>query len=324
MGYSALVSAADATALMPADQRMEIIEGVMDNSFILKHGRRLRNLTKAETTLKVSSELAVTYWVDRPSGENHGGLIETSTSAWEDVIMYVGKLASIVVLDQDTLDDSDVSIFEKVRDQITADIPAKIDAAALAGTNAPTGWPVGGIATHASGAGNTVALGLGADMYDDLLGETAAGTAGLFGMVEADGYEITACAGAVSMKSKLRGLRDSNGNPIFNKVPGQGMAYELDGAPCEFPKHVGFPAATIHLIAGDFSNAVWAMRKDLEFKVMTEGVVNDAAGNIIVNLGQEDCVAIRAIMRVGFALPNPANKLQTTKASRSAFGTLTV
>jgi HK97 family phage major capsid protein len=324
MGYSDLVSTADALALMPADQRMEIIEGVMDASFLFKHGRKLRNLTKAETTLKVSSELAVTYWVDKPSGENHGGLIETSTSAWEDVIMYVGKLASIVVLDQDTIDDSDVAIFDKVKAQIVADIPAKVDAAALAGTNAPTGWPVGGIVTHATSAANNVALGTGADLYDDLLGETSAGVNGVFGKVEADGFDVTACAGAVSMKSKLRGLRDSNGNPIFNKVPGQGMAYELDGAPCEFPKHGGFPAASAHLIVGDWSNAVWAIRKDLEFKLLTEGVVNDAAGNIIVNLSQEDCVAVRAIMRVGFALPNPANKLQTTKASRSPFGVLTV
>jgi HK97 family phage major capsid protein len=183
---------------------------------------------------------------------------------------------------------------------------------------------VGGIVTHATSAANNVAIGTGADMYDDLLGETSAGVTGVFGRVEADGYEVSAACAAMGMKSKMRGLRDSNGNPIFNKVPGQGMAYELDGAPCEFPKHGGFPAAADWLICGDFSNAVWAMRKELEFKVMTEGVVNDAAGNIIVNLGQEDCVAIRAIMRIGFALPNPINKLQPTKASRSPFGVLTV
>lgn len=324
MGYSDLLSTADALSLMPAEQRMEIIEGVMDNSFLFKYGRRLRNLTKSQATLKVSSELAVTYWVDAPSGENHGGLIETSTTAWEDVIMYVGKLASIVVLDQDTIDDSEIDVFQKVKDQITADIPAKVDAAALAGTNAPTGWPTGGIVTHATSASNNVALGTGADLYDDVLGETSTGVTGVFGKVEADGYEVSACVGAVSMKSKLRGLRDSNGNPIFNKTPGSGMGYELDGAPIVFPKHGGYPAASAHLIVGDFTNAVWAMRKELEFTVITSGPIIDGAGNIVVNLAQEDAVALKAVMRVGFALPNPANKLQTTKASRSPFGVLTV
>jgi len=66
------------------------------------------------------------------------------------------------------------------------------------------------------------------------------------------------------------------------------------------------------------------MRKELEMKVLTEGVVNDASGNIIVNLSQQDCVALRFIMRLGFALPNPINQTQTTKASRSPFGVLTV
>jgi HK97 family phage major capsid protein len=322
--YDALLSTADALALMPSEQRMEIVEAVKDNCFLMKHGRQLRNLTKASATLKVESELAVTYWVDAPTGESHTSLIETSTAAWADVVMYVGKLASIVVIDQDSIDDSDVDLFAKVKNQIAADIPAKIDGAALAGTNAPTGWPIGGIVTHATGAGNNVALGTGADLYDDVLGETAAGVSGVFGLIEADGYEVSAVAGAVSLKSKLRSLRDSNGNPIFNKLPGQGMAYELDGAPCEFPKHGGFPAAAAHLIAGDWNMAVWAMRKDLEFKVLTEGVVNDAAGNIVVNLGQEDCVAIRAIMRIGFALPNPVNQIQPLEANRSPFGVLTV
>ncbi len=324
MAYNTLLSTADALATMPSEQRMEIIEAVKDGSFLMKYGRQLRNLTKASATLKVESELAVSYWVDAPTGENHTSLIETSSSAWEDVIMYVGKLASIVVIDQDTLDDTDVSIFDKVKNQIAADIPAKIDGAALAGTNAPTGWPVGGVRALAVTAGNNVALGTGADLYDDVLGETAVGNSGVFGLIEADGYEVSAVAGAVSLKSKLRGQRDSNGNPIFNKLPGQGMAYELDGAPCEFPKHGGFPAANTHLIAGDWNMAVWAMRKDLEFKVLTEGVINDAAGNIVVNLSQEDCVAIRAIMRIGFALPNPVNQIQPLEANRSPFGVLTV
>jgi hypothetical protein len=102
------------------------------------------------------------------------------------------------------------------------------------------------------------------------------------------------------------------------------MAYELDGAPCVFPKHGGFPTAAAHLIVGDFSNAVWAMRKELEFTVLTEGVITDGANNIIVNLSQDEAVALKAVMRIGFALPNPINQTQTTKASRSPFGVLTV
>jgi HK97 family phage major capsid protein len=324
MGYSSLISTADALALMPAEQRMEIIQAITDSSWAMRHCRRLRNLTKAQTTLKVSSELALAGWVDSPSGENHGGLIESTTTGWEDVIMYVAKVASFVVIDQDTLDDADIDVFQKAKDQVAGDIPRLVDAAVLAGTNAPTGWPVGGIYTHAVDAGNSVAIGTGADIYDDIIGETSAGVTGVWGKVEADGYEPSAACGAISMKSRLRGLRDSNGQPILNRIPGQGMAYELDGVPCVFPKHGGFPTTTTNLIVGDFTNAVYAIRKELEMKVITSGPIVDAAGNNIVNLAQQDCVALRFIMRLGFALPNPINQTQKTKASRSPFGVLTV
>jgi HK97 family phage major capsid protein len=324
MAYDQLISTADALALMPTEQRMEIIESVLDNSFAMTHCRRLRNLTKATATLKVSSELALSQWVDAPSGENHGGLINSTTTGWEDVIMYVGKVASFVVIDQDTIDDTDIDIFQKAKDQVSGDIARLVDAAVLAGTNAPTGWPVGGIYTHAVNAANNVAIGTGADIYDDLLGETSAGVTGVFGKVEADGYDPSAVCGAISMKSRLRGCRDGIGNPIFNKVPGKGMDYELNGVPAVFPKHGGFPTTTSNLIVGDFTNAVWAMRKELEMKVLTTGPIVDGAGNVIVNLAQQDCIALRFIMRLGFALPNPINQTQKTKASRSPFGVLTV
>jgi HK97 family phage major capsid protein len=324
MGYSDILSTADALALMPTEQRMEIIQSTLDNGFLFTHGRRLRNLTKATATLKVSSELALSQWVDAPSGENHGGLIESTTTGWEDVIMYVAKVASFVVLDQDTIDDTDIDIFQKCKDQVSGDIPRLVDAAALAGTNAPTGWPVGGIYTHAVSAGNSVAIGTGDDIYSDVIGMTDDTTTGVWGKVEADGYEPSAACGAISMKSQLRGCRSTDGVPIFNRVPGQGMAYELDGVPVMFPKHGGFPTTTTNLIVGDFTNAVWAMRKELEMKVITSGPIVDAAGNNIVNLAQQDCVALRFIMRLGFALPNPINQTQKTKASRSPFGVLTV
>jgi len=56
---------------------------------------------------------------------------------------------------------------------------------------------------------------------------------------------------------------------------------------------------------------------------LTEAVLQDAAGNIVYNLAQQDMVALRAVMRLGFALPNPINRMQPTAASRFPFATLT-
>ena len=102
------------------------------------------------------------------------------------------------------------------------------------------------------------------------------------------------------------------------------MGYEIDGVPIGFPTHGGYPSGTAHLIAGDWTNAVWAMRQDLSIKLITEGVLTDASGTITHNLGQQDMVALRFTIRLGFALPNPVNQLQPTKASRSPFTILAV
>ncbi len=318
MAYNTLISHADALAIMPTEQRMEIIKATLDKSYAMQLCRKLRDMSAATTTLKVSSEIAKGGFVTAPTGDNHGGLINSTTAAWEDVVMTAEKIATFVVIDQDTIDDGQVDIFSDVKEQISADFAAIFDGAVLAGTNAPSSWPTGGIVTHATSAGNSVSLGTGSDLYDDLLD-----TGGVFSLVEADGYGVTGCVAAMGMKARLRGVRDgSTGLPIFNRVPGQGMDYELDGAPCYFPKHGAFPTASAHLIAGDFSQAVWAMRKDIEFKVFTEGVVTDNTGAVVVNLMETDAVVLRATMRLGFALPNPINQLQPTKASRSPFAVL--
>ena len=318
MAYSDLITTADALALMPTEQRMEIISATLDQSFAMRMCRKLRNMSAKTTTLKVSSELAVGGWVNSPTSTEAGGLIETTSANWEDVVMTAEKLAVFVVIDNDTIADTSVDIFGEVKTQVSADIAKRFDAAVFAGTAAPASWPTGGIKTHAVNAGNSVAIGAGADLYDDLLSE-----GGCFALAEADGFAIGGIVAAVTMKSRMRGLRDSNGNPIFNSDPMNGMGYALDGTPLGFPTHGGFPSASTHLIAGDFSNAVWAMRQDLSIKLITEGVLTDMAGNITHNLSQQDMVALRFTIRLGFALPNPVNQLQPTKASRSPFCVLT-
>jgi len=318
MAYNDLVSTADALALMPTEQRMEIIKATLDESYAMRLCRKLRNMSSKTTTLKVSSELANGGFVNSPSGSTAGGLIPTTSANWEDVVMTAEKLAVFVVIDNDTIADSEVDIFGEVKQQVSADLALRFDAAVLAGTAAPASWPSGGIRAHALSASNNVALGANADLYDDILSEN-----GAFAKAEADGFAISGAVAAVSMKARMRGLRDSNGVPIFNSDPMSKMGYSLDGQPLGFPSHGGFPSANTYLIAGDFSNAVWAMRQELDIKLITEGVLTDLAGNITHNLSQQDMVALRFTMRLGFALPNPVNQLQPTKASRSPFAILT-
>jgi len=125
-----------------------------------------------------------------------------------------------------------------------------------------------------------------------------------------------------TVRSTLRGCRDANGQPIFNRVPGAGMTYELDGVPCLFPKNAAYPGAS-NLVAIQRDQIVYAMRQDLTYTLATEGVITDGAGNVVINLFQQDMVALRAVLRIGFAIPNPVNLMRPVIGARSPFSVLT-
>ena len=55
-------------------------------------------------------------------------------------------------------------------------------------------------------------------------------------------------------------------------------------------------------------------------KIFTEGVVQDpSTGEIVYNLMQNDMVALRAVMRLGWEIPNPINGIESDKTKRCPF-----
>ena len=112
------------------------------------------------------------------------------------------------------------------------------------------------------------------------------------------------------MKAKLRGLLDSNGRPIFKSDMQGSTQYALDGAPLYFPDNGSYDKSIAQMVAGDFSKAVYAIRQDVTVKILTEGVIQDpTTKEIVYNLAQQDMVALRVVFRMGWALPNPATRI---------------
>lgn len=316
MAYNNVISRADAAGTIPVEYSMELLDGIAQESFLMRMARRLRNMTVYEEKLPVLSALASAYF---PGGDT--GLVQTSEINWEDVLIYAEDLAVLVPVSKNVLSDSKIPIWDEVKKELITAAGVAIDNAQLYGTNKPSTWPTA-IVTAAASASHSVSLAGFTDLYEALLGETGAGAQGVFGLVEQDGYAVNGALAHLTMKTKLRNTRDADGNPIFNSDPSAVGRYILDGAQCFFPT-TGIASTTYKLIAGDWQQLCYSMRQDMTFDVFTEGVIQDAGGNIIYNLMQQRMAAIMLTMRLGFAVPNPINRVNQTAATRYPFAYLT-
>ena len=69
-----------------------------------------------------------------------------------------------------------------------------------------------------------------------------------------------------------------------------------------------------------FSGLVYAIRQDVTYKILTEAtIVDPSTKEVIYSLAQQDMVALRAVMRLGWEIPNPINYMQPTAANRCPF-----
>lgn len=322
MPYNSLITRTDAAALIPEEASAEILKNLAATNPVLQLARRLPNMSRAQRRIPVASALATAYFV---SGDT--GLKQTTELDWTNKYIDAEELAAIVPIAESVLDDADFDIWEQVRPAIEEALGVAIAQAVLYGTNIPASWTTNigaaGLVALCTARSATISAAAYADLYEAILGETAGGTAGLFMLVEADGFQVNGSIAHISMKGKLRNTRDSNGLPIFKANMQDASRYELDGTPIYFPNDGSVVSGSSLMISGDWSQLVYAMRQDITYKVLDQAVITDAGGNIVYNLAQQDMVALRAVMRLGFSLPNPINRMQSTEASRCPFATLT-
>lgn len=311
--YDSLTDRSEVSALIPEDASAEILKHAAQSSAVMQLARRLPDMSRKQRRIPVMSALPTAYFVNGDTG-----LKQTTEAAWENVYLNAEELAVIVPIPDNVLEDADYDIFGEMRPSIVEAVGVAFDQAVMYGINAPTDWPEC-VVEQCDATGHVIAEGTNGDLYDDLLGE-----GGVLSLVEEDGYMVNGHVAALSLRAKMRGLRDSDGQPIFKSTGEQSTAfrYTLDGEPVAFPTNGAIDASRSLLVSGDWSQLVFAIRKDITYKVLTEAVIQDGSGNIVYNLAQQDMTALRVVFRVGWALPNPINRVNSDAATRLPFAYL--
>lgn len=294
-----ITNRADAEAIIREQVVSNIFQDAPKHSVFLSMAKKLPNMTSNQTRMRVLDFLPTAYWVNGDTG-----MKQTTRQAWDNVFINAGELAVIVPISDAVLSDAEFDIFGEVTPRVMEAIGQKVDAAVIFGDNRPAEWGLD-IISRARQAGNNVSPTTGKDYYDLILGEN-----GVFSKVEDDGYGVTGALAPMNFKSKLRGLRDKTGQPIFKSNMQDVARYSLDGAAITFPENGAFYANIAQLVVGDFSQAVYAIRQDITVKILDQGVIQDPdTKEIIYNLAQQDMTALRIVFRMGWALPNPATRL---------------
>lgn len=309
MAFNNVISRSDIAALIPEQVSNDLLTNITETSAVMQLGKRLANMSTNQTRMPVMSALATAYFVDGDTG-----LKQTSEVNWANKYIDAEELAVIVPIPEAVLSDTAYDVWGQIRPSIAEAFGRAIDASVLYGTNIPSSWTTNlggaGIVAGATTQSTVVSAAAYTDLYEAILGEKADGTKSLYGKLEAYGYMATGNISPMLMRGKLRNVRDQDGGLIFKPSMQAAGQYVLDGAPMLFPRN-GAISDTYWLISGQWDKLVYAMRQDITYKVLDQAVIQDNSGAIIYNLAQQDMVALRAVMRLGFALPHTVTRMDS-------------
>lgn len=288
----AVISRTDVDSLIEVQVANEIFEGVIKDSKALSMFRRLPNMTSDKTKLRVLDSLPVAYFVDETT---NNGRKNTTKMAWDKKFINAAELAVIVPIKENVLNDSSIDIWSEVRPRIVEAFAKKIDNAMFFGVDKPSDWRAGLVPSVISAGAEVDETG---HLYSDIND--------VMTKVEESGYEVNGILGGVGLKGKFRMMTDTTGQPLNTT--------EIGSIRRAFMDNGVWDKTTSTLIAGDFSQAVYAIRQDVTYKILDQAVIQDTDGSILYNLAQDDMVALRVVMRLGWEIPNPVNALNATSA----------
>jgi len=211
----------------------------------------------------------------------------TTNIGWDQVLLTAEEIAVIVPIDETVLEDAHANVIGRAQELILQEFGRVLDAAVFFGAGAPATYPQGGI--FAKARGKVEASDVPSSDFN-----TA------FGLVEEIDQEVNAVFAARTMKARLRGQLSNVGVPVYIPTEGNPNLGSIYGVPTAFP--LGWDKTKAEAIVMHKETAVMGIRSDIKTKILTEASLTGFG-----SLAERDSIAIRAVMRVGFAVANPVS-----------------
>ena len=275
---------------IPTETAGQIITATARASAALTLCRSARMSAKVSKQ-PVLSALPVAYWID-----GDVGLKPPSKAAWDGVELVAEEIAVLIPIPENVLADSQFPMWAELRDPVAEAVAEKLDAAVFAGTEKPASWPEA-IIEAARDAGNVIEI-----SSTPAMGGISNDLDELLGVVEDSGFDPTGFAARRSLRGLMRRAHNAQGDRLVDMTSGNYL-----GLPISFPPGGALPE-DVEAVSGAFDYAVVATRQDLTYKVLDQAVISDADGRVVLNLAQQDSLALRVTARFAYATAVPATR----------------
>lgn len=287
----ALIDRTAAAGLL-ADQNInEILKEATAASAALATFRTVRMGTKI-AKLPILTVLPTASWLDGDTARK-----PTSTAGWDKKTLTAEAVGVIVPIPEDVFDDTAFNVWNEVRPLIAQSLGAAVDKAVFFGTNAPASFDPS-LVEGANAANQDYSESSTGDLVEDI-NQTWA-------LVEAGGNDVNVQYASRRIRSRLRGLRATTGDPIYlDSLRNDGSAPAVMGEDLVFVQNGAWNSAAATLIAGDRTKAIIGVRSDVKYTLLDQATLTDGSGNVTYSLAEQDMVALRAVFRMGFVVADP-------------------
>lgn len=310
MAYDEIIAHDDVTPLMPEDVSNTFLKGLQSQSEVLTGFTRVP-VSRRRKRFPVLTALPVAYFIGATRRK------QTTKVAWDNKFMDIEEIAVILAINEEDVDDADQPIWDTIMPLCEQAAGRAIDEAVFFGVGAPDSWP-DSIRVSAEGAGNVASVGTTPSDEGGLVGDHSA----LLTEIEKDGYDPRRGVAARAFRGLARQARNANGDRFAEiniregAVDIDGVVYNTDALRGQFD-----PDGPI-AIPYDPSEFVVGIRQDVTWKLLQEAVIQDTDGSILHNLAQDDMVALRLVLRVGWQVANVINYDEPNENDRYPAGVL--